>query len=469
MEGGNHEQGAEKAPETNKYPSYDITKVLGYTNKQIRYYVQTVPMSPAEQKALSEALVNRKALMQTIRWDGSSDPEDSEQDDNEEPTPSQSERSQTARPRVMGARARRLTRQAAPKKYTYYDDGEPDSDFPEVTPGIKGLKVEKITKLKTNSNRTNFKAWENDLRRAFKGDPNRFFDGQRRVIFGLENAEENFKSMFGASLAEFPMLETHWRKFLRWTAETVLAGDSDRMQALSLFSSSYQQEWETPAEFYTRYIERAYRADATVSIPEFFSRLNENLQRQLTKSGDAETAYEPTAQPLIQKAQRMWGTLRVSERRTKRLENIDKDGNPKPIPEGNDTSGNTDKNGGQRGRGRFRGGSRGRGNGRGNGQENPGGRQGNGRNGRGRGGNRNGRGGRGGSRHRYNLSAEEEARRKEKNLCLNCGKPGHYGANCESSFNPDSTDYAKVDQASRKRKGRQQSDEDREDDKRSKN
>ena len=69
-----------------RYPPFDITHVLRYTNRQIRFYIQTVSMTVTQQKQLKDALINRDAIMSTTGWDGESnhDEEEEEDDDDDE-------------------------------------------------------------------------------------------------------------------------------------------------------------------------------------------------------------------------------------------------------------------------------------------------------------------------------------------------------------------------------------------------
>jgi len=67
------------------------------------------------------------------------------------------------------------------QSWTFLDDGEPDSEYPEVEQGVKGVRLEKLTVLKAEGDLNNYEEWEADNRGAFEGDPNRFTTGAKRI------------------------------------------------------------------------------------------------------------------------------------------------------------------------------------------------------------------------------------------------------------------------------------------------
>jgi hypothetical protein len=105
------------------YPPYELSKMAGYTNRQIRYYLQTHQV--ADVPAFLKAKSRRDDILVTCGGDGNT------YDDLETPDHPTDNNTDNNPPTI------------APE-YTLEDDGEPDEKFPSPVPGEKGLKVDKM-------------------------------------------------------------------------------------------------------------------------------------------------------------------------------------------------------------------------------------------------------------------------------------------------------------------------------------
>ena len=141
----------------------------------------------------------------------------------------------------------------------YDDDGEPDSDCPDLIPGHKGIKINPsdITKLCWNSDVSGYNSWLLDLKSAFRGDPSRFAIGELKVIFASLTLDEKLKKTYTTIINNHPAITTYWRKFHRWAKETVLHGDSKRQQRSIEFTRTRQGVKEDPNKFYLRLLNLA--------------------------------------------------------------------------------------------------------------------------------------------------------------------------------------------------------------------
>jgi hypothetical protein len=149
------------------YPPFDINKVLGFTNRQVRHYVKTNAVPTAQAAAFLEAVENRQKINNTIRNSGDTSDEEPNRESGtvhgRQDNPSLHSRSISTP----------VTR--ASLELTFLDDDETDSNYPTYNPERKGVKHDnKITKYTPNGGLTNYNLWENSLRSAFGSDSTRF-------------------------------------------------------------------------------------------------------------------------------------------------------------------------------------------------------------------------------------------------------------------------------------------------------
>jgi hypothetical protein len=90
----------------------------------------------------------------------------------------------------------------------------------------------------------------------------------------MDNA---LRALHAASAEQYPLIRTHWRKFLRWTKENALHGVADRATTLRKLTEARQGTTETPAQFYNRLLLLATELGHTINEDDFFPRLNQGL------------------------------------------------------------------------------------------------------------------------------------------------------------------------------------------------
>lgn len=261
---------------------------------------------------------------------------------------------------------------------TLEDDEEPDDIFPEPTPNEKGLKIDKITLLKQDGGILNYKVWLNELDNVFESDRARYTTATKRVTFASMQMDDHMKSLWASRIQTHPHLRRHWRKFLRWVGQCHIHGESDRHKYLQQYHSTMQGESEDPAKFYARFSTLATVLNRRIDVDDFFPQLQQGLQTILIRN----QRKGKNVEELLAHAQEVWATFKPLKR--KREDTSSRDGPRKEYQNK-----------------RFK----------------PGGKsQGQGQD----------------QSKRKRISEEEFARRRANNLCLRCGKPGHFAAACNS-------------------------------------
>jgi hypothetical protein len=355
------------------YPPYDVAKVTSYTNSQIAYYLKRnmIKDITAFQKA-------KKIRDEIYRGINQEPVTDNESDHHTEATelinPPQ------ATPQVISHATPHATPQLVLQDFTLEDDEEPDDVFPEATLNEKGLKIDKISPLKHDGGILNYKVWLNELNNVFEADPARYTTATKRVTFASMQMDDSMKSLWSSRLQTHPHLRRHWRKFLRWVEQSHLHGESDRHKHLQQYHSAMQGETEEPAKFYARLSLLATILNRRIDVDDFFPRLQQGLQTILIRT----QRKSKNVEELLAHAQEVWATFKPLKR--KREDNSVRDA-PKREYQNK----------------RFK----------------PGGR------------------GQGQAQDHFKkkkVSDEEIARRRANNLCLRCGKGGHFAAACTSQL-----------------------------------
>ena len=113
-----------------------------------------------------------------------------------------------------------------PRNLSLEDDSETDDDFP-AAPGVKGTRIDQITRLQANKGLANHQAWLDDLESAFLADPNRYTRATMRVALATSYIDNRMKERWHAGLQRYPHLRSHWRKFLRWAQLNHLHGEAE--------------------------------------------------------------------------------------------------------------------------------------------------------------------------------------------------------------------------------------------------
>lgn len=353
------------------YPPYDVAKVTSYTNSQIAYYLKRNMI-----KDITAFQKVKKIRDEIYRGIDQEPVTDNEADHHTETTelidPPQ------VTPQVISQATPHATPQLVLQDFTLEDDEEPDDIFPEATPNEKGLKIDKISPLKHDGGILNYKVWLNELNNVFEADPARYTTATKRVTFASMQMDDSMKSLWSSRLQTHPHLRRHWRKFLRWVEQSHLHGESDRHKHLQQYHSAMQGETEEPAKFYARLSLLATILSRRIDVDDFFPRLQQGLQTILIRT----QRKSKNVEELLAHAQEVWATFKPLKR--KREDNSARDA-PKREYQNK----------------RFK----------------PGGK------------------GQGQAQDHFKkkkVSDEEIARRRANNLCLRCGKGGHFAAACTS-------------------------------------
>ena len=353
------------------YPPYDVAKVTSYTNSQIAYYLKRNMI-----KDITAFQKVKKIRDEIYRGIDQEPVTDNEADHHTETTelidPPQ------VTPQVISQATPHATPQLVLQDFTLEDDEEPDDIFPEATLNEKGLKIDKISPLKHDGGILNYKVWLNELNNVFEADPARYTTATKRVTFASMQMDDSMKSLWSSRLQTHPHLRRHWRKFLRWVEQSHLHGESDRHKHLQQYHSAMQGETEEPAKFYARLSLLATILSRRIDVDDFFPRLQQGLQTILIRT----QRKSKNVEELLAHAQEVWATFKPLKR--KREDNSARDA-PKREYQNK----------------RFK----------------PGGK------------------GQGQAQDHFKkkkVSDEEIARRRANNLCLRCGKGGHFAAACTS-------------------------------------
>lgn len=369
------------------YPAFDPRLFSTYTNNQLRYYHKNAAMVDVDPADLQAKIVQRKAVLESLDWNGET--RDNSDDD-----------SSTRPPTTQTSESRTLS---------FALDGEPDSDCPEPMEGHRGTKFNPadLTKLRHNGDVAQYNNWIQDLRSAFDGDPARYPTNRHKIILAILTLDDQLKTTYNSIVRTHPAISFHWRKFKRWAKDTVLHGDSDLQKLSDEFTMARHRVTETPNEFYLRLLNLGIQSDREVSIQDFRTRLVSPLKNLMNQQ---DRTY-PTLQDAVTHAGKLWITLNpekvrqeIKDDRARRQREQNQSDRAQPGQRDRQQSSRQPERDQQR---RSWTSNR-------DPQRSQSGRQ-------------------SGLRR---LSDAEHQYRVEKNLCLNCGYPGHQIRDCSYPFNP---------------------------------
>jgi hypothetical protein len=372
------------------YPPFDMRLVPNYTNNQITFYYTTGVIPAAEQTRFQQLMKQRKTSMDLIGWDGASDDDERRTDDSDDSETPEHENS--------------------------------DSDCPAPLPGYKGIKVtpSDIPKLLYNSTVAQYNNWLADLKAGFDGDPARFPTSRQKIILASITLDEQLKTTFNSASKDSPILSHHWRKFEQWLRDVVLHRGSDKLKLSQEFTAARQTLKEDPNQFYIRLFNLGIQSERTVTTEDYRTRLLKPLQNLM----DQHDREYPTIQDAVTHAGRLWLTLDREKIRQEIKEEREKahqrQRNPGQSNQQTDTRNNAPQGQAEEQRRGSRRGSR--------------------RDSRRQGsrlGSRRDRDHEESKDSRPRLSFKERQHRRDKDLCFNCGYPGHSKRDCSYPFNPN--------------------------------
>jgi hypothetical protein len=369
------------------YPPFDLSRVPTYSNNALYYYHISGALLNVDKTAFEKQLDERKASLELVDWDGNTPPSSPVNDRLVPPPPTP-----TARPGTL----------------SYQQDSEDDSDCPVPLPNFKGMKFDlsNLTELHYNSDIARYTNWLADLKRTFKGDPATFPTSSRKVTLGTMTLDDNLMTTYNHIVEVFPAIENHWRKFTRWAKEAALHGESNRLEQLRIFTKTRQRASEDPNEFYIRLSQLGIQSGRKVTVEGYRNRLIKPLKKLINRQGRTYL----TLQDIISEAGRLWYTPSPAERQIVHERKGKTYRQNSPEPSSGQRQRQRDSN--QRDRPKpARGSSR---------QQNQ---------------NRLSRDKAPSENKR--LSSDEHQYRQERNLCFNCGHPGHFGWECTHSFKPN--------------------------------
>lgn len=364
------------------YPPFDMRNVPSYTTKQIQYYFTTGAIPAADQTRFQELMEQRKTSLALIGWDGASpQPEGGNNADHPEGS------------HTVG-----------------HDHIDSDSDCPAAPANFKGIKFSPsdIPKLQYNSTVAQYNNWLVKLKNAFAGDPAKYPTSRQKIILAQATLDEQLQMSFNSASQASPVLSEHWRKFEQWMRDFVLHQGSDKHKLSSDFTNARQSINEDPNQFYIRLFNLGMQSDRTVTIEDYRTRLFKPL-RNLMDQHDREYL---AVKDVVAHAGRLWQTLDRDKLRQEILHEKENKRKRYDTKQPNQSSSRNDR---PRRRSRERRGSQ-------------------------KSGSRQDQAGQRDQKpqdSKPRLSAEEQQHRVDRNLCFNCGYPGHQSRDCTYSFNPN--------------------------------
>ncbi|OBT39975.1 hypothetical protein VE00_09981 [Pseudogymnoascus sp. WSF 3629] len=216
-----------------------------------------------------DAVKRRAALLQSLEEDGESDPESPPHSPPEPSHSIQLERHWETAPTTAPSALPSIAIPPRNRVLTLEDDSETDDEFP-AAPGVKGTRIDQITRLKSNRGLANHQAWLDDLESAFLADPNR-----------------NVSMLVSSN-----------------TLTCVATGENS-----CKWHHTTQQEDESPYDFYTRLTSIGLEIGEEIRKVDFQPRLADWLQRSLIRNN----RVGQTLQELLSNAQEVWLTYQTGK------------------------------------------------------------------------------------------------------------------------------------------------------------
>src|SRR5436190_18006229 len=370
------------------YPPFDMRLVPNYTNNQITHYYTTRAIPATNQPRFHQLMKQQKTSLNLIGWDSESDDGNNRNSERNNDT-------------LMADNS----------------NSSSNLDCPVPLPNFKGIKISPsdIPKLRYNSTVAQYSNWLVDLKTAFDGDPAKFSTSRQKIILASITLDEQLKTTYNSATNASPILSRHWRKFERWLREVVLHRGSDKLKLSNEFTAARQTVKEDPNQFYLQLFNLGIQSGRTVTTEDYRTRLLKPLQNLM----DQHDREYLTIQDAVTHAGKLWQTLdrdkirqEIKEEKERAYQRHEDQKQSKHNHNSRSRHQPEEQQSSQRGSRQNQVSER---------DPKPKGLK-------------------------PRLSDEEHQHRRDKNLCFNCGYPGHSSRDCSYPFNPNRI-HPKDDQA----------------------
>jgi hypothetical protein len=254
------------------------------------------------------------------------------------------------------------------------------------------IKVTPDYTLSINSSLREWGDWKREMDRVFEGDPATYRKGNRRILKALDYVDKPLKTLWYTYCDQKSDHEIKkWKTFITWTKENIQNGQNTTATLYERYETARHKPDQSPSYFnaYLSSIERDLPIrDEESSAFAFYSKLSHDLKKQFKT---ANIKIPKTRSKCVAVAQRVWEGLQNKDHRGSRS-----------IEQGPKTSDTTPKDNNNHRRDRQ------------HHDKHP-----------------NPRFYHDSKKHREDRSKHGDKKEHiEKNLCFNCGKPGHFAPEC---------------------------------------
>ena len=206
--------------------------------------------------------------------------------------------------------------EALQRKRGRAEDEDNDADTETAQPRQKRTEVKytNIAKLTPRTTPRKFAEWKNDMKRLFRGAPEKYRLSSMKMVAAHEHMDEKAKSLWASHERLHPEDEDNWDKFLQWATGLIAQGADLITTVWQEYAAATQGKDQSPQDF------DAYLSSLEALMAEmpeearaqnFFSKLQPELRGQIQVSGRAE--MPTTRQEMVTFAHRVWHGLRYTK------------------------------------------------------------------------------------------------------------------------------------------------------------
>jgi len=223
---------------------------------------------------------------------------------------------------MMGLEALRRKRDR-----TDYEGNEDDTE--QARPQRKKeVKYTNISKLTPQTTPRKFAEWKNDMKRLFRGAPEKYEFSSMKMVAAHEHMNEKAKSLWASHERLHPEDEDDWDKFLQWATCLIAQGADLVTTVWQEYADAIQGEHQSPQDFdaYLSSLEALMAEQPEEARAQnFFSKLQPDLRGQIQVSGRVE--MPTTRQEMVSFAHRVWHGLRYANAPTTDFQGQSRRGN----------------------------------------------------------------------------------------------------------------------------------------------